>query len=84
MDVTKVSFGLQPSRVANELLRFCDKRGLLSATVIVLALNTWSRCVSNNDGLAVYEYFNKNQLEIPPDIPARLGAMCPEGPNEWM
>jgi hypothetical protein len=84
MDVTKVIFGLQPSRVANELLRFWDRRGLASGTVIVLALNTWSRCVSNNDGLAVYEQFNENRLEILPDILARRGAMCPEGPNEWM
>ena len=84
MDVTKVIFGLQPSRVANELLRFWDRRGLVSGTVIVLGLNTWSRCVSNNDRLAVYEQFNENRLEIPPDILARRGAMCPEGPNEWM
>lgn len=50
----------------------------------VLALNTYSRCVSDADGLAVYEHFKENRLEIPPDILARLGVMQPEGPDKWL
>jgi hypothetical protein len=57
---------------------------LYQELALVLALNTYSRCASDADGLAVYEHFNENQLGMPPDILARLGVMCPEGTDEWM
>ena len=50
----------------------------------VLALNTFSRCVKDTDGVLVYEHFNDNRLDVPPDILSRLGVMYPEHPDEWM
>lgn len=50
----------------------------------ILALNTYARCLSDADGLAVYEHFNENRLEIPPDLLSRLGVMYPESPDEWL
>ena len=50
----------------------------------VLALNTFARWTKEPDGFAVYEHFNENRLEIPPDILSRLGVMYPEVPDKWM
>ena len=76
--------GWQPLRAASEILRFGMDENLYQELSLVLALNTYSRCVSDADGCAVYEHFNENGLDVPPDILARLGVMCPEAPDKRM
>lgn len=49
-----------------------------------LSLVVYARCVVDADSNAEYEHFCENNLEIAPDILARLGVMRPTDPDDLM